>query len=121
MITFFYLALTLAAQICTIFFMFITLAKNMDMVHSRIAFFFSGQAGLSPRQVADSMMDGVMDMIGKTPQSTLKLVRLVVFQASMLPEFLNSMQYRETGPAKQEKESTWSKIKSMNLITFTSN
>lgn len=71
----------------------------------------TGQAGLSPGQVADSMMDGVVDMIGKTPQSTLKLIRLVVFQAPMLPEFLKSMQYRETGPAKQEKESTWSKIK----------
>lgn len=92
----------------------------MNMVQSHITFFFLGQAGLSPGQVADSMMDGVVDMIGKTPQSTLKLIRLVVFQAPMLPEFLKSMQYRETGPAKQEKESTWSKIKSMSLITFTS-
>lgn len=89
----------------------------MDMVHSNIAFLFLGQAGLSPGQVADSMMDGVLDMIRKTPHSTLKLIRLVVFQAHMLPEFLKSMQNRETGPAKQEKESTWSKIKSMNLIT----
>ncbi|KAK9969248.1 hypothetical protein ABG768_027441 [Culter alburnus] len=71
----------------------------------------TGQAGLSPGQVADSMMDGVLDMVRKTPQSTIKLIRLVVFQAPMLPEFLKSMQYKETGPPKQEKESTWSKIK----------
>ncbi|KTF89145.1 hypothetical protein cypCar_00005074 [Cyprinus carpio] len=70
----------------------------------------TGQGGLSPGQVADSMLDGILDMIRKTPQSTLKLIRLVVFQAQMLPEFLKSMQNRETGPAKQE-QSTWSKIK----------
>uniref|UniRef100_A0A8C1JK40 Poly [ADP-ribose] polymerase n=1 Tax=Cyprinus carpio TaxID=7962 RepID=A0A8C1JK40_CYPCA len=72
----------------------------------------TGQGGLSPGQVADSMLDGILDMIRKTPQSTLKLIRLVVFQAQMLPEFLKSMQNRETGPAKQE-QSTWSKIKGM--------
>lgn len=71
----------------------------------------TGQAGLSPGQVADSMLDGMLEMLRKTPQSSLKLIRLVVFQAHMLPEFLKSMQNRETGPAKQEKESTWSKIK----------
>ncbi|KTF83681.1 hypothetical protein cypCar_00013089 [Cyprinus carpio] len=70
----------------------------------------TGQAGLSPGQVADSMMDGMLDMIRKNPQSTLKLIRLVVFQAQMLPEFLKSMQNRETGPVKQD-QSTWSKIK----------
>uniref|UniRef100_A0A8C2G332 Poly [ADP-ribose] polymerase n=1 Tax=Cyprinus carpio TaxID=7962 RepID=A0A8C2G332_CYPCA len=75
-----------------------------------VTFFFLGQGGLSPGQVADSMLDGILDMIRKTPQSTLKLIRLVVFQAQMLPEFLKSMQNRETGPAKQE-QSTWSKIK----------
>ncbi|XP_067299868.1 poly(ADP-ribose) polymerase family member 14-related sequence 1 isoform X2 [Pseudorasbora parva] len=76
----------------------------------------TGQAGLSPGQVADSMMDGVLEMIQKTPKSTLKLIRLVVFQAPMLPEFLKSMQYRETGPAKQE--STWSKIKTYAKSLF---
>uniref|UniRef100_A0A8C1XM30 Poly [ADP-ribose] polymerase n=1 Tax=Cyprinus carpio TaxID=7962 RepID=A0A8C1XM30_CYPCA len=70
----------------------------------------TGQAGLSPGQVADSMMDGMLDMIRKNPQSTLKLIRLVVFQAQMLPEFHKSMQNRETGPVKQD-QSTWSKIK----------
>ncbi len=79
--------------------------------------FFLGQAGMSPGQVADSMMDGMLDMIRKNPQSTLKLIRLVVFQAQMLPEFHKSMQNRETGPAKQE-QSTWSKIKSMNHFHF---
>uniref|UniRef100_A0A673KLM8 Poly [ADP-ribose] polymerase n=1 Tax=Sinocyclocheilus rhinocerous TaxID=307959 RepID=A0A673KLM8_9TELE len=70
----------------------------------------TGKAGLSPGQVADCMLDGILDMIRKTPQSTLKLIRLVVFQAQMLPEFHKSMQNQETGPAKQE-QSTWSKIK----------
>ncbi|XP_058642232.1 poly(ADP-ribose) polymerase family member 14-related sequence 1 isoform X2 [Onychostoma macrolepis] len=70
----------------------------------------TGQAGLSPGQVADSMMNGMLDMIRKNPQSTLKLIRLVVFQAQMLPEFHKIMQNQETGPAKQE-QSTWSKIK----------
>lgn len=88
------------------------------MIYSHKTFFFQGQAGLSPGQVADSMLDGMLDMLRKTPQSSLKLIRLVVFQANMLPEFLKSMQNRETGPAKQEKESTWSKIKgNRHLIT----
>uniref|UniRef100_A0A8C2ACV7 Poly [ADP-ribose] polymerase n=1 Tax=Cyprinus carpio TaxID=7962 RepID=A0A8C2ACV7_CYPCA len=90
----------------------ITLEKTDVIVNSSNKEFTlkSGQGGLSPGQVADSMLDGILDMIRKTPQSTLKLIRLVVFQAQMLPEFLKSMQNRETGPAKQE-QSTWSKIK----------
>ncbi|XP_043104773.1 poly(ADP-ribose) polymerase family member 14-related sequence 1 [Puntigrus tetrazona] len=70
----------------------------------------TGQAGLSPGQVADSMMDGILETIRKMSQSTVKLIRLVVFQKQMLPEFHKSMQNRESGPAKQE-QSTWSKIK----------
>uniref|UniRef100_A0A8C2G3T2 Poly [ADP-ribose] polymerase n=1 Tax=Cyprinus carpio TaxID=7962 RepID=A0A8C2G3T2_CYPCA len=85
-------------------------AECQQLGENHVTFFFLGQGGLSPGQVADSMLDGILDMIRKTPQSTLKLIRLVVFQAQMLPEFLKSMQNRETGPAKQE-QSTWSKIK----------
>ncbi|TRZ02744.1 hypothetical protein DNTS_005427 [Danionella cerebrum] len=71
----------------------------------------TGQAGQSASQVADSMMDGIIDFFRKTPQSSLKLIRLVVFQDAMLPDFHRSLQSRETSPPKQEKDSTWSKIK----------
>uniref|UniRef100_A0A672RD52 Si:ch211-219a4.3 n=1 Tax=Sinocyclocheilus grahami TaxID=75366 RepID=A0A672RD52_SINGR len=81
-----------------------------------IAFPAIGTGGLSPGQVADSMMDVMLEMIRKNPQSTLKLIRLVVFQAQMLPEFHKSMQNQETGPAKQE-QSTWSKIKRYDHAT----
>ncbi|XP_051564334.1 poly(ADP-ribose) polymerase family member 14-related sequence 1 isoform X2 [Myxocyprinus asiaticus] len=69
----------------------------------------TGQAGMSPGQVADSMMDAVVDMVKQTPQSSLKLVRMVVFQAPMLTEFYKSMQNREV--THKQEESTWSKIK----------
>ncbi|XP_051998367.1 LOW QUALITY PROTEIN: protein mono-ADP-ribosyltransferase PARP14-like [Xyrauchen texanus] len=69
----------------------------------------TGQAGLSPGQVADSMMDALVDMVRQTPQSSLKLVRMVVFQAPMLTEFYKSMQDREF--TRKQEESAWSKIK----------
>lgn len=56
-----------------------------------------------PGQVADAMLDAVVDVVGQASVSSLQLVRIVIFQASMLADFHKSMQKREsTGePAKE--------------------
>ncbi|XP_062861937.1 poly(ADP-ribose) polymerase family member 14-related sequence 1 [Trichomycterus rosablanca] len=51
----------------------------------------TGQGGANPGQVADSMLDAFGDFATKTPQSSLKLVRFVIFQAPMLNDFYQSM------------------------------
>lgn len=60
------------------------------------------------------MMDAVVEMVGQNPQSSLKLIRIVVFQAPMLNDFYKSMQNREYTVI-QQKDTIYSKIKSMNL------
>ncbi|XP_030642348.1 poly(ADP-ribose) polymerase family member 14-related sequence 1 [Chanos chanos] len=92
--------------------------------------FGTGQGGVQASQVADSMLDAVVDMVKKTPQSSLKLVRIVIFQAPMLADFHNSMQGKEgTGnlaatvqkaAVTLKQENTWSKLKSYanNLKAF---
>lgn len=73
----------------------------------------TGQGGVNPGQVADSMLDALCDFMTQTPQSSLKLVRIVIFQAPMLTDFYQSMQKKE-GSDKQKKESsTWTKVTCM--------
>lgn len=78
-------------------------------------FSFLGQAGLYPGQVADSMMDAMVEMVELNPQSTLKLIRIVIFQAPMLNDFYKSMQNREYTIIQQKDNTIYSKLKSMNL------
>ncbi|XP_076854469.1 poly(ADP-ribose) polymerase family member 14-related sequence 1 [Brachyhypopomus gauderio] len=58
--------------------------------------FGTGQGGVIAGQVADAMLDAVIDFMKQTPQSSLKLVRMVIFQAPMLADFHQSMLKRET-------------------------
>lgn len=69
----------------------------------------TGQGGINPGHVADSMMDAVIDFLRQTPQSSLKTVRIVIFQAPMLVDFHQSMLRREATKM-QKNESTWSRI-----------
>lgn len=55
------------------------------------------------------MMDAVVDFLTQTPQSSLKMVRIVIFQAPMLVDFHQSMVKREA-TEKQKNDSTWSKL-----------
>ncbi|XP_073711243.1 poly(ADP-ribose) polymerase family member 14-related sequence 1 isoform X2 [Misgurnus anguillicaudatus] len=70
----------------------------------------TGQGGLSPGQAADAMMDAVVNMVRQSPQSSLKLIRIVVFQAPMLIDFYKSMQSREY-TIKQQDSTLYAKIK----------
>ncbi|CAB1341297.1 unnamed protein product [Coregonus sp. 'balchen'] len=65
-------------------------------------------------QVADAMLDAVVEVVGQKPQNTLQLVRMVIFQPAMLTEFHKSMVKKEgTGVDTQEKGSIWGKMKSL--------
>ncbi|XP_065148690.2 poly(ADP-ribose) polymerase family member 14-related sequence 1 isoform X2 [Paramisgurnus dabryanus] len=79
----------------------------------------TGQGGLSPGQAADAMMDAVVNMVGQSPQSSLKLIRIVIFQAPMLNDFYKSMQNREY-TIKQKDSTLYSRIKTYvsNVTSF---
>uniref|UniRef100_A0A3B5AGG8 Poly [ADP-ribose] polymerase n=1 Tax=Stegastes partitus TaxID=144197 RepID=A0A3B5AGG8_9TELE len=84
----------------------------------------TGQGNVQARQVADAMLDAVIEVLSQNTSSTLTTVRIVIFQAPMLKEFYNSMQERETPdpkpvatPSSDPKDKGWwenigSKIKS---------
>lgn len=59
------------------------------------------------------MMEGIIDFLKQTPQSSLKTVRMVIFQAPMLVDFHQSMLRREATETKKN-ESAWSKIACMS-------
>ncbi|XP_032368806.1 poly(ADP-ribose) polymerase family member 14-related sequence 1 isoform X2 [Etheostoma spectabile] len=55
----------------------------------------TGQGNVQARQVADAMLDAVVDVLTQYPSGPLKTIRIVIFQPPMLKEFCNSMQQRE--------------------------
>lgn len=76
------------------------LQMSAKKIFTSIAFpaFGTGQGGVNPIQVADAMLDAVADFVSQTPQSSIKLVRFVIFQAPMLADFHQSMLKREGTP-----------------------
>uniref|UniRef100_A0A665VAU9 Poly [ADP-ribose] polymerase n=1 Tax=Echeneis naucrates TaxID=173247 RepID=A0A665VAU9_ECHNA len=59
-----------------------------------------GTGNVQAGQVADAMLDAVIDVLRQYPLAPLKKVRIVIFQPPMLKEFYNSMQRRERTEAK---------------------
>ncbi|XP_032422915.1 protein mono-ADP-ribosyltransferase PARP14-like isoform X3 [Xiphophorus hellerii] len=76
----------------------------------------TGQGNVQAKQVADSMLDAVIDVFSQNTSSSLTLIRIVIFQQPMLKDFYSSMQEREATDPK-EKGGFWSnvthKLKSM--------
>ncbi|XP_073710890.1 protein mono-ADP-ribosyltransferase PARP14-like [Misgurnus anguillicaudatus] len=68
----------------------------------------TGQGGLSPGQAADAMIKAVLNMVGQSPQSSLKLIRIVVFKAHMLNDFYKKMRVYTV---KQHDSTLYAKIK----------
>ncbi|CAK6963679.1 Hypothetical predicted protein [Scomber scombrus] len=62
----------------------------------------TGQGSVKARQVADAMLDAVIDVLSQNTSSPLKTVRFVIFQAPMLKEFFNSMHQREATEPKSK-------------------
>ncbi|KAJ0005343.1 hypothetical protein NQD34_015237 [Periophthalmus magnuspinnatus] len=54
----------------------------------------TGQGNVAARTVADAMLDAVVEVLRKNPNSCLKNVRIVIFQKQMLPDFHDSLQQR---------------------------
>ncbi|XP_070832442.1 poly(ADP-ribose) polymerase family member 14-related sequence 1 isoform X2 [Chaetodon trifascialis] len=77
----------------------------------------TGQGNVQARQVADAMLDAVIDVLSQNTSSSLKTIRIVIFQPPMLNDFYNSMHQREATDTK-DKTGFWggfglgSKIKS---------
>ncbi|XP_044073695.1 poly(ADP-ribose) polymerase family member 14-related sequence 1 isoform X2 [Siniperca chuatsi] len=69
----------------------------------------TGQGNVQARQVADAMLDAVIDVVSQKTLSTLKTIRIVIFQPPMLTEFYNSMHQRETTESK-DKAGFWGNI-----------
>ncbi|KAK1902579.1 Protein mono-ADP-ribosyltransferase PARP14 [Dissostichus eleginoides] len=71
----------------------------------------TGQGNVKGRQVADAMLDAVIEVLSQNTNGPLKTVRIVIFQPAMLKEFYNSMHHRA---ATEPKDKSWfSKIKSL--------
>lgn len=55
------------------------------------------------------MLDAVIEVLSQNTSSTLKTIRIVIFQPPMLKEFYNSMHQRETTEPK-DKGNFWGSI-----------
>ncbi|XP_046902162.1 poly(ADP-ribose) polymerase family member 14-related sequence 1 isoform X2 [Hypomesus transpacificus] len=80
----------------------------------------TGRGQVQAGQVADAMLDAVVDVINQKSHNNLTLVRIVVFQTAMVKDFLSSMQNKEgTEDIAEEKDTVWGKIKSFFGLTGT--
>ncbi|XP_074550674.1 poly(ADP-ribose) polymerase family member 14-related sequence 1 isoform X2 [Halichoeres trimaculatus] len=70
----------------------------------------TGQGNVNAKQVADAMLDAVIEVLKPNTPTTLKTIRIVIFQPQMLTDFLSSMQEREAKTAATEppKDKGWS-------------
>lgn len=62
----------------------------------------TGQGNVQARQVADAMLDAVVDVLSQNTSASLKTIRIVIFQPPMLKEFYNSMHQREATEPKDK-------------------
>lgn len=76
-----------------------------------------GQGNIQPSEVADAMLDAVVEVVGKKSQNSLKLVRMVIFQPAMLTDFHTSMLKKE-GTDAQEKEGFFQNVLCMIYFIF---
>ncbi|KAG7274552.1 hypothetical protein CRUP_023929 [Coryphaenoides rupestris] len=54
----------------------------------------SGQGNAQAGQVADAMLDAVVDMVAQSVQSCLKVVRIIIFEPDMMKDFVSRMEKR---------------------------
>ncbi|XP_041806597.1 poly(ADP-ribose) polymerase family member 14-related sequence 1 isoform X2 [Chelmon rostratus] len=71
----------------------------------------TGQGNVQAGQVADAMLDAVIDVLSQNTSSSLKTIRIVIFQPPMLNDFYNSMHQREATEPK-DKTGLWECFKS---------
>nr|XP_046259475.1 poly(ADP-ribose) polymerase family member 14-related sequence 1 isoform X2 [Scatophagus argus] len=79
----------------------------------------TGQGSVQARQVADAMLDAVIDVLTQNTTITMKTVRIVIFQQPMLKDFYSSMQQREASDPKDTTGSWFGTIGSKIKSFFT--
>ncbi|KAG1971164.1 poly [ADP-ribose] polymerase [Pimephales promelas] len=70
----------------------------------------TGLGGAKPGDVADAMVDAVVDFVKKTKPVHVKFVKFLIFQTNMLADFHQSM-VRRSGEKVEEDEVLFTKIK----------
>ncbi|XP_051767270.1 protein mono-ADP-ribosyltransferase PARP14 isoform X3 [Ctenopharyngodon idella] len=70
----------------------------------------TGQGGAPPADVADAMVDAVVDFVKKKKPVHVKFVKFLIFQTNMLSDFHQSM-VRRSGEKVEEDKSLFTKIK----------
>lgn len=70
-----------------------------------------GQGNIQAKQVADAMLEAVIEVLSQNSPTTLQTIRIVIFQAPMLKDFCSSMQERD---ATDPKATSW--LQSMQSI-----
>ncbi|XP_077098953.1 protein mono-ADP-ribosyltransferase PARP14-like [Siphateles boraxobius] len=74
----------------------------------------TGQGGVNPADVADAMVDAVVDFVKKKKPVHVKFVKFLIFQTNMLADFHQSM-VRRSGEKVEEDKSLLTKIKDFIL------
>jgi len=69
-----------------------------------------GQGGAKPGDVADAMVDAVVDFVKKKKPVHVRFVKFLIFQTNMLADFHQSM-VRRSGEKVQEDKGLFTKIK----------
>ncbi|XP_073770749.1 protein mono-ADP-ribosyltransferase PARP14 [Danio rerio] len=70
----------------------------------------TGQGGANPADVADAMVDAVVDFVKKKKPVHVKVVKFLIFQANMLSHFHQSM-VRRSGERVEEDRGLFNKLK----------
>ncbi|NXG59225.1 PAR14 polymerase, partial [Hemiprocne comata] len=71
----------------------------------------TGQGGLSPANVADDMLDAIVEFASRSSVQNLKKIKIMIFQVAMLRDFYSSMKKRED-PGSSTGNSWVSQVKS---------
>lgn len=69
-----------------------------------LCFKILGQGSVQAGQVADAMLDAVIDVLSQNTSGPLKTIRIVIFQQPMLKDFYNSMDQRTKKEETDTKE-----------------
>lgn len=63
----------------------------------------SGLGGANPADVADAMVDAVVEFVKKKKPADVKLVKFLIFQANMVTDFHQCMLKRSGEKVEEEK------------------
>ncbi|KAK7120426.1 hypothetical protein R3I94_020427 [Phoxinus phoxinus] len=86
------------------------LCESLQMTSVAFPALGTGQGGAKPADVADAMVDAVVDFVKKKKPVHVKFVKFLIFQTNMLSDFHQSM-VRRSGEKVEDDKSMLTKIK----------